>query len=75
MFDGTEDWCKIWRKTGFELSKMTWGIWQIFTGWKNRYILESKLVELNQNEYSKQWDPPDAVWKFYFTLKINEWHN
>ena len=39
------------------------------------FILESKLVELNQNEYSKQWDPPDAVWKFYFTLKINEWHN
>ena len=39
MFDGTEDWCKIWR---------------------------------NQNENSKQPDWPDAVWKLYFTLEINE---
>ena len=27
-------------------------------------ILESKMATLNQNENSKQPDPPDAVWKF-----------
>ena len=32
------------------------------------FILESKIVELNQNENSKQ---PDAVWKLYFSLEIN----
>ena len=32
-------------------------------------ILESKMVELNQNQNSKQ---PDAVRKLYFTLEINE---
>ena len=31
MFDSTEYWCKIWRKNWLLLSKMTWGIWKIFT--------------------------------------------
>ena len=35
------------------------------------FILESKMVELNQNKNSKQPDRPDEVWKFYFTLEIN----
>ena len=39
------------------------------------YILERKMVELNQNKNSKQLDRSDAVRKLYFTLKINEWHN
>ena len=39
------------------------------------FILESKMAELNQNKNSKQPDRPDAVWKLYFTLEINEWHN
>ena len=39
---------------------------------KNRdIILESKMVELNK-KYSKQPDRPDAVWKLYFILEINE---
>ena len=42
----------------------------MFTGWNSDFILESKMVELNKN--SKQPDQPDAVWKLYFTLKINE---
>ena len=56
------------------LSKMTWRIWQIFVHrLKNSdFILESKMVELNQNKNSKQPDQPDAVWKLYFTLEINE---
>ena len=36
------------------------------------FILESKMVELNQNKNSKQPDRPDTVWKLYFTLEINE---
>ena len=56
------------------LSEMTWRIWQIFVPrLKNSdFILESKMEELNQNKNSKQPDQPDAVWKLYFTLKINE---
>ena len=38
----------------------------------SNFILESKMVELNQNKNSKQVDLPDAVWKHYFTLEINE---
>ena len=33
------------------------------------FILESKMVETNQNKNSKQQDRPDVVLK---TLKINE---
>ena len=36
------------------------------------FILEGKMVELNQNENSKQLDRPDAVRKLYCTLEINE---
>ena len=36
------------------------------------FVLESKMVELNQNKYSKQLDRPDAVRKLYFSLEINE---
>ena len=31
MFNCTQDWYKIWRKTGLCFQKFTWGIWQIFT--------------------------------------------
>ena len=56
------------------LSEMTWRIWQIFVQRlkKSDLILESKMAELNQNKNWKQPDRPDAVWKHYFTLKINE---
>ena len=33
------------------------------------FILETKMVELNQSKHSKQ---PDAVWKLCFTLQISE---
>ena len=36
------------------------------------FILESKMVELNQDKNSKQLDQPDAVRKLFFTLEINE---
>ena len=29
IFQGTEGWCKIWRKTWLVVWKMTWGIWWI----------------------------------------------
>ena len=31
MFNGTQDWYKVWRKTDLCFQKLTWGIWQIFT--------------------------------------------
>ena len=31
MYDGTQDWYKVWRKTDLCFQKLTWGIWQIFT--------------------------------------------
>ena len=36
------------------------------------FILESKMVELNQNKNLKKLDRPDAMRKLYFTLEINE---
>ena len=36
------------------------------------FILESKMLELNQDKNSKQPDRPGAVWKLYFTVEINE---
>ena len=56
------------------LSKVTWRIWQIFVHKlkNNDFILESKMAELNKNKNSKQPDRPNAVWRFYFTLEINE---
>ena len=36
------------------------------------FILQSKMAEPNQNKNSKQPDLPDALWKLYFTLEINE---
>ena len=47
------------------LSKMTSRICQIFVyRLKNsNFILESKMVELNQNQNSKQPDQTDTVWK------------
>ena len=44
-----------------------------FHGLKNSdFILESKMAELNQNKDSKQQSRPDAPWKPYFTLEIDE---
>ena len=31
MFDFTQDWYKVWWKTGLCFQKLTWGTWEIFT--------------------------------------------
>ena len=31
IFDGTQDWYQVWRKTDLCFRKLTWGIWWIFT--------------------------------------------
>ena len=41
----------------------------------SNFILESKMVELNQNKNSKEPYRSDGVWKRYFTLEKNEYHN
>ena len=40
MFDCTQEWHKVWRKTGFHFQKLTWEIWPIFTK-----ALESLQIE------------------------------
>ena len=62
------------KENWFVLSKMTWRICQIFVHrLKNSdFILERKMAELSKNKNSKQPDRPDAMWKLYFTLEINE---
>ena len=56
------------------LSKMTWEICGKFSraekGWF--HFRKSKMVELNQNKNLKQPDRPEAVWRLYSTLEINE---
>ena len=59
------------------LSKMTRRIWQsFFHKLKNRdFILGNKMAELYKNKKSKQPNQSDALWKLYFTLEINKYHN
>ena len=59
----------------FVLSKMTRNLANFHRLKNSDFVLESKMVELNQFKNSKQPDRPGAVGKLYFTLKINEWHN
>ena len=56
MFDGTQDWYKVWRKTDLCFQKSTWGIWQIFTraleslqigALMAYFYLKLKMYELN----------------------------
>ena len=42
MFDGTEDWCKIWRKTDLCFLKIF-----VYSLKNNDFILESKMSDLN----------------------------
>ena len=55
-------WVLIWKIWNFDFHRLK----------KSDFILESKMVELHQNTNSKQPDRPDAMWKLYFTLEINE---
>ena len=64
MFDGTEDWCKIWRKTDLCFLKIF-----VYRLKNSNFILESKMVELNQNKTSKQPDRPDTVSNFILPWK------
>ena len=72
MFDSTEYWCKIWRKTDRYFQKWHRNL-ENFQRLKNSdFILQSKISERNQDKTSKQADRPEAVWKLYFTFEINE---
>ena len=55
------------KKNWLVLSKMTWGIWQIFTGWK----IAISFYNVKWSKNSKQPDRSDAMWKLYFTLETN----
>ena len=72
MFNCTEDWCRIGKKTDLCFQKWHGNLANLDRLKNNDLSLESKMAELNRNENSKQPDPPDAVWKLYFTLEIND---
>ena len=72
MFDGTEYWCKIWRKTDLYFQKCHREFGKFDRLKNSDLILKKKMAELNQNQNSKQPDQPDAVQELYFTLEINE---
>ena len=61
MFDGTEDWCKIWRKTYLCFQKCHEDLSNFYKLKNSNFILESNMAELNKNKNSKQPDRPDAV--------------
>ena len=69
MFDDTEHWWKIWKKTDLCFMRNLANFHRLEKG---NFILESKMVELNQNKNSKQLDWTDAVRRLYFFLEINE---
>ena len=62
-FEGKLIWHLTWNLENFHILK------------NSDFILESKMEKLNQNKNSKQPHRPDIMWKLYFTLEINEWHN
>ena len=72
MFDGTEDWCKRWRKTDLCFQKWHEEFGKFSQAEKQWFHCKSKMAELNQNKNSKQPDQPHTMWKLYFTLEINE---
>ena len=53
-----------------------WWHWRLMQNLKENsdFILEIKIVQLNQNENSKQPDRRDVEWNIFLTLKINEQH-
>ena len=50
MFDGTEDWCKIWRETDVCFQKWHNEFSKFGRLKKSDFILEIKMPELNQNQ-------------------------
>ena len=73
MFDGTEHWYNIWRKTGFSFQKWHEKFDKFSQVEKKYFILESKIVELNQNKSSKQLDEKFlkklSRWVFFFNVQ------
>ena len=72
MFNGTEDWRTIWRKTNSAFKNDMTNLANFHKLKNSDFTLESKMAELIQNKMSKQQDRPDAVWKLYFTWEINK---
>ena len=73
MFDGTEYWFKIWRKTDFSFQKWHEEFDKFSQVEKKYFVLESKIVELNQNKSSKQLDRKFlkklSRWVFFFNVQ------
>ena len=61
IFDGIEDWCNIWKKTNLCFQKWNEEFCEHSRLKNSDFILESKMVELNQNKNSEQPGQPNAV--------------
>ena len=69
MFDCSEDWCKIWRKTDLHFLKWHEEFWKfLFASWKMDFILESKTAELNKNKCSTEY-------MFHRIIVLKVWEN
>ena len=72
MYDNNEEWCNIEGKLIFAFQNDLRNLANFYRLKNIDFILESKMVEPNQNKSLKQLGRPDAVRKLYFTLEINE---
>ena len=72
LFDSTKNWGKVSSKLTCAFKNDMRNLENFHRLKNSDFILESKMAELNENQNSKQPDQPDAVWKLYFTLEINE---
>ena len=66
VFVGTEDWCKIWRKTNLCFPKWHDKFGKLSQAENSDFILENKMVELYQNKNSKQPDLPDRIYQMHW---------
>ena len=84
MFDCTQDWLKVWKKTGLCFQKVTWGIWQIFTraleSLQIRTLMASFCLKLKMYELkiyrgvmchdNEEWC---KIWRG-IDLSVQNWH-
>ena len=72
MFNGTEDWCKIWSKATTAFKNGMRNLVNFHKLKNNDFFLEIKMVELNQNKMSKNKIHQMHCKKIYFTSEISE---
>ena len=74
MFICTQDFYKVWRKTGLRFQKLTWGVWQIFA-WKSPNwdlcLQNAILLSKVENVWALQGSYVSSQWRVMQKLKRN----